>query len=158
MTLKQASIVLGILLTMGPAIASHAKGNGQDKGPMPHQGMMSHMDDGRTSLGLPPQMRMRQLSNMRSHLAAIQNIIGLIGENDLISASKIAHSKLGLTDEMKRMCNMFQNPDFRRLGLSFHKSADTLGDVLETKDVERSLAALHTTMGYCVQCHARFRQ
>lgn len=33
-----------------------------------------------------------------------------------------------------------------------------LGNALRTKDMSKSLQALHETMGYCVQCHATFRQ
>ena len=125
---------------------------------MRNHSMMSHANDGRISLGLSPQMKTHQLANMRSHVEAIQTIIGLIGNGDFDRASEIAHSKLGLTEEMKRMCNMFNNEDFKNLGFQFHKSADTLGETLKTKDINKSLHALETTMGYCVQCHATFRQ
>jgi hypothetical protein len=116
------------------------------------------MDDKRISLNLSPMMKQHQLTNMRSHVEAIQSIVELIAEGDFDNASKIAHSKLGLTEEMKQMCNMFGNQDFTKLGMEFHKSGDELGDVLEKRDVNLSLKALNKTMGYCVQCHAAFRQ
>lgn len=56
------------------------------------------------------------------------------------------------------MCDMFENEEFKSLGLAFHKSGDALGEALKTKDITKSLDALHTTMGYCVQCHAAYRQ
>jgi hypothetical protein len=59
---------------------------------------------------------------------------------------------------MKKMCDMFENEEFKSLGLAFHKSGDALGEALKTKDITKSLDALHTTMGYCVQCHAAYRQ
>ncbi|MFQ5443362.1 MAG: hypothetical protein ACE5EK_01975 [Nitrospinales bacterium] len=59
---------------------------------------------------------------------------------------------------MKKMCNSFENEEFKNLGLAFHKSGDELGEALKTKDITKSLRALHTTMGYCVQCHTTFRQ
>jgi len=52
----------------------------------------------------------------------------------------------------------FENENFKNLGLAFHKSGDALGATLKTKDLNKSLGALHTTMSYCVQCHATFRQ
>jgi hypothetical protein len=116
------------------------------------------MDDKRTSLNLSPMMKQHQLANMRSHVEAIQSIVGLIAEGDFDNASKIAHTKLGLTEEMKQMCNMFGNKDFTKLGMEFHKSGDELGDVLQKRDVNLSLKAINKTMGYCVQCHATFRQ
>jgi len=124
-----------------------------------HQDHMQHlMLDGRTPLNLSPEMKQHQLANMRSHVKAVQSIIGLISVGDFEQASQVAYSKLGLTDEMKQMCGMFGNEKFEQLGLAFHKSGDELGKVLQTKDLAKSLQALHDTMGYCVQCHETFRQ
>jgi len=125
---------------------------------MMHHHMMGETTDSRISLHLSPEMKQGQLANMRSHLEAVRNIVGLIATGDFDKASDIAHHKLGLTPEMKKMCNMFGNDDFKKLGLAFHQSADTLGDVLKTGDMQASLNALHTTMNSCVQCHATFRQ
>ena len=158
MTEKRIAILIGTLFSVGVALTSFAGGNEQDIGQMKHRNMMNHINDGRISLGLSPQMKMHQLDNMRSHVEAIQTIISLIGDGDFNTASEITHSKLGLTEDMKKMCNMFENENFRSLGLQFHESADTLANILKTKDVKKSLHAVNTTMGYCVQCHATFRQ
>ncbi len=124
-----------------------------------HPMMMNHKAiDKRISLNLSPNMKVHQLENMRSHVEAIQAIIGLIAEKKFTKAAELSHVKLGLTEEMKKMCSMFQNEKFRTLGFQFHKSADKLAEVLTSKDTEKSLHALHNTMGYCVQCHATFRQ
>jgi len=114
--------------------------------------------DKRISLGLGPMQKQHQLSNMRSHLKAVQDIVGMIAENRFDEASLVAHEKLGLTPEMQQMCNMFDNQDFRAMGLAFHRSADELGDTLKSKDPDQSLRALHRTMNYCIQCHASYRQ
>jgi hypothetical protein len=127
----------------------------------PHMENQHHdmnMIDTRTSLGLSAQLKQHQLSNMRGHVDAIKSIVGLMSENKFDNASKIAHSKLGLTPEMRKMCNMFDNEKFRALGLAFHKSGDELGDALQTNDVNASLRALNKTMQYCVECHATYRQ
>lgn len=114
--------------------------------------------DTRISLELSPEMKQHQLSNMRGHVEAIKSITGLMAESKFEEASKVAHSQLGLTPEMQSMCDMFSNENFRKLGFAFHKSGDELGDVLKTKNVNKSLRALNKTMGYCVECHATFRQ
>ncbi len=118
---------------------------------------MSLMDT-RTSLELSPKMKQHQLSNMRVHVEAIKNIVGLMAENKFEEAGKTAHDKLGLTPEMQEMCNMFDNEKFKALGFAFHKSGDDLGDALQTKDVNTSLRALNKTMQFCVECHATYRQ
>jgi len=123
-----------------------------------HMMMSDNTNDNRVSLNLPPHMKEHQLENMRSHVEAVQTIIGLIAENDFSKASEVAHTKLGLTEEMNRMCSMFENEDFRTIGFQFHESADDLAETLKTKDMKKSLWALNKTMGYCVQCHAGFRQ
>jgi len=158
MTIKKITILIGILSFLGVTPISFADGHDDAGGHMERHKMMPHGSDQRISLGLSPKMRLHQLANMRSHVEAVQTIIGLIGEGDFNTASEIAHSQLGLTEEMEKMCNNFNNEQFTNLGLEFHKSADTLGETLKTKDISTSLRALHTTMGYCVQCHATFRQ
>ena len=114
--------------------------------------------DTRTSLGLSAEMKQHQLSNMREHVEAIQSIVGLMSESKFEDASKIAHAKLGLTAEMQKMCGMFENENFKKLGFAFHNSGDKLGDALHTGDVNTSLRALNKTMQYCVECHATYRQ
>jgi len=154
--MKKVSALFAILfcsyITMNQSVAE--EGATMDHQAMHHQ----HIMDDRVSLDLSPEMKQHQLTNMRSHVEAIKNIVGLIAENKFDDASKIAHDKLGLTPEMKEMCNMFDNEKFKTLGLAFHKSGDDLGDALQTKDVNTSLRALNTTMGYCVECHSTYRQ
>ncbi len=122
------------------------------------QHMMHSANDSRISLGLSPQRKQHQLANMRSHVKAVQTIVGLMAQDKFDEASQVAHSELGLTEEMRKMCSNFNNAEFTKIGLAFHQSADELGEVLKTKDTKKSLEALHTTMNFCVQCHATFRQ
>lgn len=156
--MKRILMSIGIMLFAGITFNSIA---GEKDNPTGH-GMFHHKmqptNDKRISLGLSPAMKQHQLSNMRSHVEAVQSIVGLLAEGSFDKASHIAHNKLGLTEEMEKMCNMFENEAFRSLGLAFHKSGDALGDALQTKDIAESLRALNTTMGFCVQCHATFRQ
>lgn len=147
----------GILIFSSAAMNSFAEEKAHT---MDHKGhhMMHSIDDKRISLELSPEMKRHQLVNMRAHVKAIQSIVGLLSEGAFDKASHIAHSKLGLTEEMKEMCNSFENKTFTNLGLAFHKSGDDLGEALQTKDTIKSLRALHKTMGLCVKCHAIFRQ
>jgi len=127
----------------------------------PHQEMTGHLKmshDNRISLDLSPKMAHHQLMNMRSHVKAVTSIIHFLSKDEFDSASEVAHSQLGLTKEMEKMCSAFSNPDFVKLGMAFHKSADAMADVFKTKDKNKSLQALSTTMNYCVDCHSTFRQ
>jgi hypothetical protein len=156
--MKPVMIFFGVICTLSMAVPSYANDKAGGMETMMHHHTMGGDTDSRTSLHLSPQVKQHQLANMRSHLEAVQAIVGLIAAEKFDEASDIAHNKLGLTPEMKKMCNMFGNDDFRDLGLAFHQSADELGNVLKTGDVQASLNALHTTMNSCVQCHATFRQ
>jgi hypothetical protein len=155
--MKTIWLLLGVALmnsAVTNALAAEEHGNMQH---MMHHNMQDAVDT-RTPLNLSPEMKQHQLSNMRSHVEAVQSIVGLVANGDFDQASQIAHAKLGLTDEMKKMCGSFGNEDFNKLGLAFHKSGDELGEVLKTKYTKKSLQALNHTMGYCVQCHATYRQ
>lgn len=155
---KYQNILCGMLFFAGAVMTVCA----QDKNSMVantmHRSMMHSANDERISLGLLPAQKQHQLSNMRSHVEAVRDIVGFIAAEEFEKASQTAHTKLGLTEEMKMMCDSFGNEDFKKLGMAFHKSGDALGDVLQTKDTNASLRALNTTLGYCVQCHATFRQ
>jgi len=150
------ALIVGSLIAI-PAMAEEMM-HGRMSGMHAHQSGMTEENDTRTSLNLPTPMRLIQKKMMREHLQAVNDIVGLIAERKFNAASKIAHRKLGLTPEMKKMCNMFANDHFRKIGLDFHKHADELGDVLKMKNLNKSLRALHTVMNSCVQCHATFRQ
>jgi len=156
--MKKILMFVGILLLAGTTFNSFAKDKDHTMEHRMHHQKMHSKNDGRISLGLSPAMKQHQLSNMRSHVEAVQSIVGLLAEGSFEKASHIAHSKLGLTEEMKKMCNMFENESFRNLGLAFHESGDALGEALQTRDMTESLRVLNTTMGYCVQCHAALRQ
>jgi len=126
-----------------------------------HSEMMHNMksgNDNRTSLNLSPEKAQHQLMNMRSHVVAVQSIVDYLSKDEFDKAAEVASAKLGLTEEMKIMCTSFDNEEFVKTGLAFHKSADKMSDIFKTKDKNKSLAALSTTMNYCVSCHSRFRQ
>jgi len=152
--MKKFTLSLAFLLSSGIAFAS-------EESPMSPTHQHHHnmgVSDNRIPLNLSPEMKQHQLSNMREHVVAIRTIIGFIAENNFSEAAQVAHSKLGLTPEMQQMCSNFGDEKFKSLGFAFHKSGDDLGDALQTKDTTASLRALNTTMGFCVSCHAAYRQ
>jgi len=144
------------MLLIGFSIQAHAEDSGKSMHGMKHH--MSAGDDGRISLGLSPKMKQHQLVNMRSHVEAVQAIIGFLAEEEYEKASAMAYGKLGATPEMQKMCNSFANDDYKSMGLAFHQSGDDLAATLKTGDLKQSLRALHATMNYCVSCHATYRQ
>ena len=156
--MKTIPALLGVLLSIGLATSSFAAGEGGTMEKMMHHNKAHDMNDDRTVLKMSPQMKQHQLLNMRSNVEAVQSIVGFLAKGEFDQAAQVAHSKLGLTVEMKTMSGMFGNEKFRSLAVAFHESGDELGNALQAKDMNKSLQALQVTMGYCVQCHATFRQ
>jgi len=144
------------MLLLGFSISVHAEDSSKSMHGMKHHMAAGH--DGRISLGLSPQMKQHQLANMRSHVEAVQAIVGFLTEENYDKASAIASSKLGATPEMQKMCSGFANDNYKELGLAFHQSGDELAETLKKGSLKQSLRALHATMGYCVKCHATYRQ
>jgi len=116
------------------------------------------IDDGRISLNLNPMQKNHQLSNMRSHLEAVQQITLLLSQEKYDEASTLAYEKLGSTTEMRLMCASFGDKGFETMGIEFHKSADVMSEVFKEKNKDKALQALSNTLNYCVSCHATYKQ
>lgn len=122
-------------------------------------GLTAHdINENRTSLNLTPRMKHRLLSNMRAQLAATQTIIGLLAAERFDRAATTARSRLGMSDDLKQIYGTARNDGLDQLLLATQASVDELANTLQTKDLKKSLQALRSTMGNCVQCHKRFRQ
>lgn len=148
------------ITTMGTPPVKSGMPSGHMKHDMPggamHGGQI--MGDKRIPLNLPPMMAQHQKANMREHLKAVNEIVGYMGAKDFTQASKTAHEKLGLTTQMKQMCDNMPNETFRTMALDFHQSGDALAEVLKTKDADQSLKALDAVLTKCTACHEMFRQ
>lgn len=122
-------------------------------------GLTAHdIVDNRAILDLSPRMKHRLLSNMREQLVATRAIIGLLAQEKFERASTTARTKLGMTEDLKQVYDATKNEDFKKLGLAANTGADELAKTLQTKDLKKSLLALRKTMGYCLECHKKFRQ
>jgi hypothetical protein len=128
--------------------------------PMPMQKLDVVQDgDTRKSLGIKGTMKgVHQLSNMRAHMTALADIVKYMNSDQYDEASKVAQEKLGLTVSMNSMCGNFGSKSFETMGVTFHKSADALAEILKTKDQKKSMVALEKVMNGCVLCHSTFKQ
>ncbi|MGC2049091.1 MAG: cytochrome c [Gallionella sp.] len=122
-------------------------------------GLTAHdIVDNRMTLDLSTRMKHRLLSNMREQLVATRAIIGLLAQDNFERASNTARTKLGMTEDLKQVYDAAKNEDLKKLGLAANTSANELAKTMQSKDMKKSLQALRKTMGYCVQCHKKFRQ
>jgi hypothetical protein len=113
----------------------------------------------RKPLLLPAMMAEHQKQNMREHLAAVQAIVAAVGHDDMEGASKAA-ARIGYSDVMGQMCQHMgaATPGFTTMALTFHHTADTIGEAARRGDRAGVLAALDQTLQACVGCHATYRQ
>ncbi len=83
--MKLRNVGEGLLLLMAGVVTA--------KDEKKHHAMYhgEHSADNRTSLNLPPAMKLHQLKNMRAHLAAVQEIVVQLGKENFEGASQIAH-------------------------------------------------------------------
>ena len=122
-------------------------------------GLTAHdIIDNRTTLDLSPRMKHRLLSNMREQLAATRTIISLLAQDKFERASSTALAKLGMSEDLKQVYDSSKIDDSKKLGLDANSSVDELARTLLAKDLKKSLLALRKTMGYCLECHKKFRQ
>lgn len=154
-------VSLGLLTLIAGPLTISAEMKGHTPG-MRHEGMSHDMsggahDDKRTLLKVPPMMKNHMRSNMRDHLAAVNETVKLIGAGNFEAASHLVHARLGTNEEMMKMCGMFGNDTYRDMGLAMHTSADILSAEIKTKDTGKIMKALSGTLEKCVACHDTFR-
>jgi len=115
--------------------------------------------DTRTPLPLTAMMAEHQKRNMRDHLAAVQEIVAALAVDDMATVEKAAR-RIGHSDTMAQMCQHMgaAAPGFTDMALAFHRTADTIADAAQRGNRKAATAALATTLGTCVGCHAMYRQ
>jgi cytochrome c556 len=113
----------------------------------------------RQPLPLPAMMAEHQKQNMREHLAAIQAIVAAIGRDDMDAVAKAA-ARIGYSEPMAQMCEHMgaAAPGFTAMALSFHHTADAIGEAARRGDRAGVLTSLDRTLQTCVGCHATYRQ
>jgi cytochrome c556 len=141
--------------------------------------MTPHAPDVRRQLDFPPPMRDHMLSNMRSHLEAISEIIEALSVSDGEKAAKIAQERLSLESphaaackpenatkgdaghDMARMMAHHMPEEMRAMGYSMHESAGQLAiEAAKLKaggDPKPALAALAKVTQNCAACHSAYR-
>ena len=131
-----------------------------------HQGAESAATaiDERLLVSFPEPMRLHTISNMRDHLAALQEIDDALSRNDFDRASRVAEQRLGLSSlESHGAVHMapLMPQGMQNIGTAMHRSASRFAvdaqSASVSNDVRPALAALSAVMQQCVACHAAYR-
>ena len=117
-------------------------------------------EDSRVLVELPEMMQQHMLSNMRDHLAAINEILLHLGNGELDKAAETAEYRLGMSSlESHGASHMagFMPEAMRRTGTAMHKAASRFALTAQEGDALAAYNALSDITSNCVACHAGYR-
>ena len=116
--------------------------------------------DSRQLVVLPEMMKQHMMSNMRDHLAAINEILINMAKGDLDQASEVAESRLGMSAlESHGAGHMakFMPEGMRRAGENMHRAASRYALRAQEGDVLPAYNVLSEITSSCVACHSKYR-
>lgn len=117
-------------------------------------------EDARQFIQLPERMQQHMMSNMRDHLAAINEILINMANSEFEKASDIAESRLGMSSlkshGASHMAN-FMPEGMRQAGTSMHRAASRFARKTQEEDILPAYNALAEVTSACVNCHSGYR-
>jgi cytochrome c553 len=116
--------------------------------------------DSRQLVELPEIMKQHMMSNMRDHLAAINEILISLAHDRLDQAADIAESQLGMSSlaiHGARHMAEFMPESMRQAGTSMHRAASRFALKAQEGEVLAAYAALSEITSACVNCHSQYR-
>lgn len=121
---------------------------------------VSSEEDKRKLVEMPKMMQEHQLTNMRDHLMAIDEILMNMAEGELDKAADVAEARLGMsslsTHGASHMAQVIPK-EMGAIGTSMHKAASRFALKAQEGDALPAYKALQEVTAACVACHAGFR-
>lgn len=119
-------------------------------------------DEPRQLVQMPPEALTLMQQDMRDHLAALDELLGLLAAGELDRAADLADSRLGPASMGRHRGSgmgpgRFMPPEMRRLGWSMHQAAGEFADIARTGEPAEAYTALQGITRFCVACHTGFR-
>ena len=116
--------------------------------------------DTRVLVELPEMMQQHMLSNMRDHLAAINEILVYLASEDLDKAADTAEQRLGMSSlkshGASHMAN-FMPEGMRQVGTTMHKAASRFALKAQEGDALVAYNSLNEVTSACVACHSGYK-
>ena len=116
--------------------------------------------DARILVEMPQMMQEHMMSNMRDHLAAVNDILLYLGRGELEQAAETSEYRLGMSSlESHGASHMakFMPEGMRQAGTSMHKAASRFSLKAQEGDVLAAYKALSEITSACVACHSGYR-
>lgn len=120
----------------------------------------SSIAEERQLVELPAMMQQHMMSNMRDHLAAINEILAHLAKAELDEAAEVAENRLGMSSlELHGASHMagFMPAAMRKTGTRMHRAASQFALKAQEGEVLPAYSALPQITSACVDCHAAFR-
>lgn len=121
-------------------------------------------DDSRQLVTMPVPAQAAMRGDMLDHLAALNEILGYIGEGKWDIVAETAEKRLGESTMGKHGAALrgqgpgrFMPDTMRSLGWTMHSSASRLAKIAKEGDTAKTLAALQEVTATCVACHMSYR-
>lgn len=116
--------------------------------------------DSRQLVELPQMMQQHMMSNMRDHLAAINEILSYMANDELDMAAEIAESRLGMSSLKSHGAShmaKFMPKGMRQAGTSMHKAASRFALKAQEGKALPAYKVLTEVTSACVTCHSGYR-
>jgi len=116
--------------------------------------------DPRQLVQFPEIMQSHMMANMRDHLAAINEIIVSLGNDELDTAADIAEYRLGMSaleSHGAKHRARFMPEGMRQAGTEMHHAASRFARTAQEGDLTATVKALPTITQACVACHSGYR-
>lgn len=117
-------------------------------------------NDARQFVQLPEIMQQHMMSNMRDHLAAINEILVNMANDGLDEAAEIAEQRLGMSSlESHGASHMarFMPQGMREVGTSMHRAASRFALKAQEGELLAAYEMLSEITSACVTCHSAYR-
>ena len=117
-------------------------------------------EDARRLVELPAMMQQHMMSNMRDHLAAINEILISMSNGELDQAADVAESRLGMSSlESHGASHMagFMPEGMRQAGTDMHRAASRFALKAQEGAALPAYGALAEITSTCVACHSGYR-
>lgn len=117
-------------------------------------------EDSRQLVELPEMMQEHMLMNMRDHLAAINEILILMADEQVDQAADVAEQRLGMSSMQSHGAGhmgKLMPVGMREVGSSMHRAASRFALKVQEGDLLPAYGSLSEITSACVACHVAYR-
>lgn len=158
--LASAAVGFGLV-----AAALGPQGIAQAPHPMSREQMHSMpLEDSRELVAFPEALRVKELANMRDHLATLSRIQEYLSQHEFDKAANLAEQRLGMSSfglHGAHEVALYMPKGMQEAGTAMHRAASRFAiasqEAAVDNDVGRAIGALSEVSQACVACHAAYR-